>query len=228
VVPDPSEQAAADDCPVIVLRSPAGVQVGLTDIWRSDDAGLYYLHMDGACLSWLGQSQFADEPPGVSWSQVFTGSLHADFTISGDWSDVPVGHADGLGRGDITLQIEFDDSGPAEQIYLTAIGGSGGFGGSRWVLESSVPPPQEMVGTFGASPDANCAWIETPDGQRYEMGGPGAVLMYLRPTPLSMQDRLGAILYAPGDPIRAYGSVVPLLGTGCVDSYVFASEYSAP
>ena len=60
------------------------------------------------------------------------------------------------------------------------------------------------------------------------MGGPGAVLMYLRTTPLSMQDYLDAILYAPGDPIRAYGSVVPLLGTGCVESYVFASEYSTP
>ena len=227
-LPDPSKQAAAADCPAINLRSPAGVQVGLTGTWRSNDTGLYYLNKDRACLSWLGQSQYLGEEPGWGWTQVFIGSVHPDFTISGTWNDVPYRHADNLGRGEITLRIEFDDSGPVEQIYLEAIGGTGGFGGFRWVLENSLPPPQEIIGTFEASTDANCAWIETAQGQRYEMGGPGTGPMYLRPTPLSLQDYVGNILYAPGDPIRAFGSVAPLLGSGCVESYVFASEYTTP
>ena len=227
-LPDPSDQAASEDCPAISLRSPAGVDVGLTGTWRSNDTGLYYLNKDRSCLAWLGQSQLTDQEPGWDWTQVFIVSVHPDFTISGTWNDVPYRHADNLNRGEITLEIKFDDSGPAEQTYLETIGGTGNFGGFRWVVENSIPPPQEIIGTFGASTDANCAWIETADGRRYELGGPGAAEMHLRPTPLSWQDYQGYVLYAPGDPIRAVGSVAPLLGTGCVESYVFASEYTTP
>jgi len=221
--PGPSEQAAATGCPSIELRAPSGVKVALTAAWRADDAGLYYMRKDGSCFWWLGQSQFQEEPAGASWTNVMVGTVHQDFTITGVWGDVPFGPFPPTGRGEITVHINFDTSGTEEVTYLSLDSGTGGFGASRWVLESSMPEPVELTGIFGGAADTNCAWIETADGTRYELGGPAMGDKFFRTVPISLQDYSGYVLVGQGDPMRVVGQVAPLLGHGCDASYVMAS-----
>lgn len=220
--PDPSEQAAPTGCAPIELRAPSGVKVALTGTWRANDGGLYYIRKDGACFWWLGQSQYLGEPAGTSWTQVMVGTVHQDFTITGAWGDVPFGPFPPQGRGPITLRINFDTSGTSEVTYLT-LDGECNCGGSRWVLESSLPDPVELTGIFGGSADY-CAWIETAEGTRYELGGPAMAPYFFRTVPISLQDYSGNVLVAQGDPIRVVGQVEPLLGrVECEASYVMAS-----
>jgi hypothetical protein len=226
-VPGPSEQAAATGCPSIELRAPSGAKVALTAPWRGNDTGLYYMRKDGSCFWWLGQSQYQDESAGTSWTNVMVGTVHPDFTITGTWGDVPFGPYPPQGHGEITVHINFDTTGTDEVTYLSLDAATGGFGATRWVLESSLPEPVELTGIFGGAADSGCAWIETADGTRYELGGPAMSDKYFRTVPISLQDYNGYILIGQGDPMRVVGQVAPLLDAGCDSSYVLASVVEA-
>ena len=69
--------------------------------------------------------------------------------------------------------------------------------------------------------DERCAWIES-DGQRYELVGAGG--WEFGDLTLTVQDRLGNVIAAIGDPITVVGQVYPLLGTGCTESAIVVDE----
>ena len=206
-------------CDPVDLRAPSGDRVDLTGVWTVTDGGLYYLHQVKSCLHWFGQSQYGGEPAGNSWSNVFDGTIATDFTVSGRWSDVPFSPNGTMNYGELTLGILFDDSSPDQQVYLSKVHATGGFGGYRWVRRESVPAPVEIVGRFGGSVFPDCPWVES-NGVRYELTGDNVV--YFERSPISLN--VGDHTFHIGDPIRVAGTVIPPFGTGCADSAIVVRE----
>jgi hypothetical protein len=203
--------------------------VALTGVWRANDFGVYDLHQTGSCLYWLGMSQYSGEEPGSSWTNVFSGTLQSDFTIVGRWADVPFNPdipADALGRGTMTLLIDFDQSGEVERPVLRVANVTGGFGGSAWVLEEALAPTTELEGTFGGNVDAlfqtGCTWIES-SGLRYELIGDGGWVIRGDP-PMRVEDERGRVVARVDDPLRIRGRVSQALGTNCVEAAIMVEE----
>ncbi|MGE3871937.1 MAG: hypothetical protein AB7F74_03160 [Parvibaculaceae bacterium] len=97
----------------------------LTNKYKANDGGTYYVRRVGNTVWWLGES--ADG--GRTWSNVFRGTLNGN-TFSGDWADVAGNFS---GRGTLILQI----LGSIETGVhgFQRVGGSGsGFGGQRWSI----------------------------------------------------------------------------------------------
>ena len=94
----------------------------LTNIYKSNDGGTYFVRRVGSTVWWMGRS--GDD--GRSWINVFHGTLSGN-TFMGAWSDV----AGNSGSGTLTLRI----LGSIETGVhgFERIGGTGsGFGGQRW------------------------------------------------------------------------------------------------
>jgi hypothetical protein len=229
--------STACDAARLDLRSPTGRPVNLTGAWRANDGGIYHLQQEGGCIYWLGQSDAPGSELGVEWTNVFVGSVHDDFTITGSWGDVPtrvtrhamvgppvpVSNTD-LGDGELAIRIEFDESGASEEPFLVAQSATGSdLGGSRWVLESSMPAPSETVGTFNGK-ENNCFWVEA-NGTRYEFDLPSITMVY-EANPPSIRNPLGDTLFTQGDPIRVLGRVKSLLASGCQPNYILTTEIS--
>lgn len=225
-----SSQPASSSCPRVSMLSPSGEKVSLTGVWRGDDFGLYDIQQQESCLYWMGQSQDPGTEPGFFWSNVFVGSVHEDFTITGEWGDVPFGAnaeatAPHLNEGELTLQIGWDDSVTEVRIVLSVIQRSGGFGGRKWVLENTMPDPSVVIGTLGGS--EACPWVQIPEGERYEFFPPAIQDLTYRSTPVSLSDDTAHIVFREGDLIRVVGQVVPPLGSGCADNFILATEVGA-
>jgi hypothetical protein len=82
------------------LRSPvAGAHGdGLTDTWRCNDGGTYFVRQTGKELWWYGRSSDG----GATWSNVFHGQVHGS-RVGGHWADIPQGK--GRQSGALTLQV---------------------------------------------------------------------------------------------------------------------------
>lgn len=248
IEPGASVQGEASECPPVDLFAPSGTRVSLTGVWRSNDFGLYTIHQDGTCLYWMGMSNDSGTGPGELWTNVFIGTVHSDFTVVGRWGDVPFNAdeqcqrfgigagtqllCDRLGRGTMTVEISFDQSGGREYPVLREIASTGPFGGSVWVLEESLSADTDLGGIFSGNVAQECNWIES-NGQRYELivggfrsdlralGGTGWVI---RADPLSVQTLDGQIVARVGDPIRVSGQLSAALGSECTDQAILVEE----
>ena len=211
--PSPSlGTVGGESCSPIEMQGPSGTRFLLTGVWQVAGAGRYFMQQDGSCLYWFGQSEDLDAVPGSAWANTFFGHIHADFSIVGDWGDVPFHEGAILGSGTLNLVIDFDETGPIEHPILRTTSGTGGFGGTAWQLEDTLPPPAEFLGTFGhslaADQEVNCEWLDTAGGRYQLLGG-------VPPTRVAPAD---------GAPIRVVGRLAPELGTGCAPSAILVDE----
>lgn len=220
-VPEPSDQAEAQECPAVDLFSPAGATVNLTGKWRSNDLGAYDLHQSGSCFYWLGQSRYLDSQVGEFWTNVLVGTIGSDFSITARWGNVPYLNTE-LWNGEMTLRIGFDSADGQEFPVLRTTAVTGGFWGSAWVPEDSLPPPADLAGIFSGNYDhllqTGCLWVQVGD-VRYELLGDGGWVIRGDP-PLRIEDGRGRVYARDGDMIRVNGIVSPGLGRGCVESSV--------
>ena len=203
------------------MRGPSGGRFLLSGVWRSNDYGRYSIQQEGSCVYWLGMSQWPGTEPGSFWTNIFFGTVQTDFTVAGHWGDVPFLQGGSQSEGTLTLRIGFDESGRLEKPVLHAIEATGGFGGTAWVLETTLDPALELDGllgefsnvgcpVLGVDPDARVSWVES-GAQRYEL--------------ISLGD-----VGNPGDHIRVVGQVSALLGTGCLPSAMLVEtiDFLAP
>lgn len=102
----------------------------LNGTFRGNDGGTYYIRQVGSDVWWFGRS--ADQPP--TFANVFKGVRNGN-TITGAWSDVPLGRT--RGAGTMTLNVVNN-----ADLRRTAV--TGGFGGSRFFIpcEDVILNPQ--------------------------------------------------------------------------------------
>ena len=105
----------------------------LTGTYTADDGGIYYMQQSGNTLWWAGMSLDQNLTPDVQWhrglnfTNVFSGTINPDGTVTGQSSDVTRGLT--LNSGSMTLVIGSSNG----MSQLTKIGAAGnGFGGSVW------------------------------------------------------------------------------------------------
>jgi hypothetical protein len=113
-----------------------GVQAAadLSGTYESDDGAIYYLQQSGNTLWWAGMSMDTELPwdsqwhRGLNFTTIFKGTIAADNTITGDWSDVTRGER--LKNGTLTLQIGSSFGGA---VQLTRVAQTGGVTATTWI-----------------------------------------------------------------------------------------------
>jgi hypothetical protein len=161
---DGAEEPAADACPQIVLRSPSGVPIQLTDRWRSPDGGTYYLRQVDSCVWFAGFSGNTGAPGGEAasdWTNTFFGHLSENFTLHGDWADIPWGNDVGVGYLD--WRVTFATVDGDEAITLEVTDASGLFGGNRLVK------PERRMDLVVRLRAHECPTVTAEDGTEYEI-----------------------------------------------------------
>jgi len=116
-------------CAALDLRMPSGDAVQLTGRWRAPDGGTYYLRQVGSCVWFTGLSVDTDAPGGLGasqWTNAFLGTLQSDFTLHGEWADLPWGRDTGV--GEITWRIDFAEVDGQEGVTLGVAEATGQFG----------------------------------------------------------------------------------------------------
>jgi hypothetical protein len=104
----------------------------LTGTYRADDGGIYYLQRSGNTLWWAGMSLDTGLSAELQWhrgltfTNVYQGTINPDNTVVGQWSDVPRGAT--LSGGALTLRI--GTSGGVTQLTRLAV--TGDFGAKTW------------------------------------------------------------------------------------------------
>jgi hypothetical protein len=98
----------------------------LTGAWAADDGAIYFVRQWGEAISWVGLSDPTAFHPGVTFTNVFRGTLDsAAATINGDWIDLPRGGT--LGGGALRLSVLEDSQ------HLTRVWETGGFLATFWI-----------------------------------------------------------------------------------------------
>ena len=123
-------------CASIDLRTPTGEGLQLTGLWRSPDGGTYYLRQAGSCVWFVGLSGDTGAPgrTGTSeWTNAFFGTLQSDFTLRGEWADLPWGRDTGV--GELTWGINFADVAGQEAVTLEVTAATSGI---RWPIPDST------------------------------------------------------------------------------------------
>jgi hypothetical protein len=115
--------AALGDCQPLDLALPSGEPLDLTGSWEGNDVGPYQLRQFGDCLWMVGQN--------ATFTLVYVGQLHSDFTIHGRWATVAASdHLIGgvrndaelyIGSGSLTLGIVIGGAGANEDVWLEQI-----------------------------------------------------------------------------------------------------------
>jgi hypothetical protein len=209
-------------CPEIQLADPNGDGVQLTGQWLATDFGTYSMTQRESCLHWLGLSPaIGEDPAGTWWTNVFVGRIESDFTINGEFADVPYPYYYDEGvnpnSGELTLDLTFfdDDSGAVwPTLQLVELQYSPGYGGEYWVPEDALPPRAELRGTYGFT---DCPWLEV-DGVRYEL----AEWQYETADQGQLLEG-GQVVARPGDELLVEGQVWPApTPTTCVSDLLLA------
>jgi len=147
--------------------------VNLTDRWRGDDGGTYFLRQVDNELWWYGESANS----GRSWTNVFKGRIRGN-RIDGTWADVPRGRV--RGSGSMSLLI-------VSPTEIRAIRKTGGFSGSNWTrlgMVGEIPDSQEFPRFLGTSNRSYAqARSEALNKARQHLGGP-----YLGNDPLNYKE----------------------------------------
>jgi len=205
----------AASCSPLDLNGPSGTHFLLTGVWRANSGGRYYLHQQGSCLYWFGSSQDLSREQGSNWANIFFGHIGSDFSIVGDWGDVPYTSGASMNSGTLSLVIDFDESGPIDYPILHQTGSTGGFGDGAWQLEDTLPAATELVGTVGynqgSDQEVSCIWMDS-GGSRYELlvGFPPD-----HPPP------------ADGTSVRVVGRLAPVLGGPCAPQTILVDTFEA-
>ena len=106
--------------------------LNLTGTYMADDGGVYYVQQSGNTVWWAGMSLDSELPPDAQWhrgltfTNVFRGTINNDGTVVGDWCDVTRGSD--LKNGTLTVKI----SGSSGSFQFSKITQTGGFGASSW------------------------------------------------------------------------------------------------
>ena len=203
-------------CPDANLRAPNGDDLRLIGRWQADDFGTYSMTQRESCLHWLGLSPaVADTPAGGWWTNVYVGQMASDFTINGEWADVPYLYdypGENPNSGELTLRIDFfeDDSGAEwPSLHLVEMRYGAGYGGFNWVPEEAMPPRAEYVGIYGYS---DCPWLEVA-GTRYEL----AEWQYEIAADGQILGEGDEIVARTGDTLRVEGQIWPTaIPDGCL------------
>ena len=205
------DPGTADElCPEVQLRAPSGDRVRLTGTWFADDFGDYFITQRASCLHWLGMNAAREDvPAGEWWTNVYVGQIASDFSVHGEWADVPYrsfySEGEQPNSGEIVLNIDFfaDDLGtefPA--LHMVEVrDNAGGYGGANWIPTTAMPPRSEYVGTYRF--EDGCPSIEL-SGQRYEL-----VQNFLE---IAAQGQIlgdGFVVARPGDQLRVEGQIWP-------------------
>jgi hypothetical protein len=147
-------------------------------------------------------------PAGSWWTNVYVGRLESDFTINGEFADVPYGYdfveGENPNSGELTLDLAFfdDDAGAMwPTLQLVEIRHSPGYGGEYWVPEEAMTPRAEFVGTYGFT---DCPWLEV-DGERYEL----ATWQYSTADQGQLLGDDNQVVARPGDELLVEGQVWP-------------------
>jgi hypothetical protein len=171
--------AVQEPCAPVDLRYPDGKPIDLTGAWRADDGALYYLRQVGSCLWWAGLSEgatyataahpFWPQRWGLTFTNIFQGTISPGFSITGQWADVPRGIV--LSTGTLQLDITAWYSGGRDFIELDRRSATGGFGASRWTpggppLTIGVPC-KVYLGS-----DTVCRYRQVGRNDQYPMGSP--------------------------------------------------------
>jgi hypothetical protein len=157
--------SAPEACGDIDIRTPSGRGFSLTGRWRSPDGGTYYLRQAHSCVWFAGLSGDTGAPGGESasaWTNSFFGHLASDFTLRGEWADIPWGRDDGVGILD--WRVNFADVDGEETITLQVIDVTGGFSG-----ELLVQPETREDLVVSLQPSEDCLAVETADGADYQI-----------------------------------------------------------
>jgi hypothetical protein len=201
-------QDTREFCPEANLRTPNGGPVRLTGRWQGDDFGTFYMTQRESCLHWLGMSPaVAEYSAGDWWTQVFVGQIASDFTITGEWADVPYAfdiEDENPPSEELTLGIDFfEDEGGTEwpTLHLVEVRGESGYGTFNWVPEEAFAPRTAFVGTYGYT---NCPWLEVA-GTRYEL----AMWQYETAANGQLLGEGSQILARPGDTLHVEGQIWP-------------------
>jgi len=144
---------------------PSGDAVQLTGRWRAPDGGTYYLRQVGSCVWFTGLSVDTDAPGGLGasqWTNAFLGTLQSDFTLHGEWADLPWGRDTGV--GEITWRIDFAEVDGQEGVTLVVVEATGRFGAGFLVQPIGQV---ELHVRLQDSPD--CLSVVGDDGAVYEL-----------------------------------------------------------
>jgi hypothetical protein len=194
------------------MEGPSGTRFLLTGTWRASSGGRYELHQEGSCLYWFGSSQDLGKDPGSNWANVYIGQIGSDFSIVGDWGDVPIKAGASANSGTLSLAIDFDQSGAIDYPILRQTESTGGYGDRVWQREETLPSATELEGTMGfndgTAQQRPCMWMDS-GGSRYEL------LVGFPP------DRIPP---DAGTSIRVVGRLAPLLGSPCAPQTILVDE----
>jgi len=125
----------------MVLAFPALVYaqaIDLSGTYTADDGGIYYVQQSNTTLWWTGMSLDSNLSAdmqwhrGLSFTNVFKGTINSDGTITGEWSDVTRGAI--LQSGSLTIRV--GSSGGVTQF--SKVSGTGGFGASSWTQRDAL------------------------------------------------------------------------------------------
>ena len=201
-------EATGELCPEANLRTPNGDVLHLTGRWLADDFGTFYMTQRESCLHWLGMSPSVEGfSAGDWWTQVFVGQIASDFTITGEWADVPYAYDiddESPPSAELTLEIGFFDDDTGDEwptLHLVEMPDGAGYGTFNWVAEEAFAPRTAFVGTYGYS---DCPWLEVA-GTRYEL----AMWQYDVAADGQLLGEDSQILARPGDTLRVEGQVWP-------------------
>lgn len=123
--PSPSASAAAsqvatlEDCGATDLKTSQGTRIDLTGVWTGGTT-IHDVRQLGDCVWWVGLSDWPNEGLGDAWKLQFSGHVHPDFTLTGEFVEVyrsPT-HGGAPGRGFVTFKIEVQNVDGAEVIVL--------------------------------------------------------------------------------------------------------------
>ena len=110
----------------------------LTGTYSGDDGGVYYVQQSDATVWWAGLSSDSGFNPDAVWhrglgfTNVFRGTAHCDYTVTGDWADVTRGSI--LQSGTLALSISYFNG----KLRLTRLTETGGFGGNTLTQRAAL------------------------------------------------------------------------------------------
>jgi hypothetical protein len=168
-------------------------------------------------VTWLGLSDYPGRDLGQDWTNVFTGLIASDLSISGTWGDVDYPNprlvdAYAPAQGQILLHIQFDETG---RPVLVLPESTGNYLGHVWVPRSTMPAIVEIEGLLGGA-EFGCPWVESA-GTRYALlqgdrvgDAQGNWTLFENEGAFTLQDRSGRVGAEKGDAIRVSGQPFPL------------------
>jgi len=156
------------DCTPIDLRSPGGHPLDLTGTWETGsraagDLRILQVRQIGRCVYWWGENAFPEYGPQPAHQyNVFRGVLDTNFSLVGQWVEVPGTTYHGnpitqLDNGTLSLRLRFVGSGAdAPELELT----------------SEITRSPDVLARKSGRPVQGTVWRQTIDAQGHPIAQP--------------------------------------------------------